>query len=73
MAKGINAPNIFANLKVGNLNLKFGNTIMTLNIKYKKFAINVAIPTPIKPILDIKIIFKITPTIPDTIFIIKSI
>ena len=37
MAKGINAPNIFANLKVGNLNLKFGKTIMTLNIKYKKF------------------------------------
>ena len=57
---GMAANSIFALVYFGNLMLRFGNTIKTLNKKYKKFAAKVAIPTPVSPNFGINTKFKIT-------------
>ena len=70
---GIAEISIFATVFVGNFMLRFGNTIIILNKKYKKFALKVAIPTPIKPNFGIITKFSITPIIPEITLIINSI
>lgn len=72
-AKGIYEISILKIVRFGEISLKPGKTIITLSKKYKKLALNVAIPTPTKPYLGISKIFRITPTIPDVNLIINSI
>ena len=73
IANGIEEIIILSTIFAGNLNLKSGSTIITLNKKYKKFAHNVAIPTPTSPYSGINAKLRTTPTIPDTTFMMKSI